>query len=124
MWVEAIAVDLTAHLKSTLYGFFRTVPCHRREERCFHIGGEAMPICSRCLFILIGMLFLPLFLIYPLPIYIGFVLQVPMVLDGWTQLKRWRTSTNALRSATGLMSGLGLSIGISGLFWSIIAWLP
>ncbi|WP_231578705.1 DUF2085 domain-containing protein [Rossellomorea marisflavi] len=52
-------MDLTAHLKSTLYGFFRTVPCHRREERCFHIGGEAMPICSRCLFILIGMLFLP-----------------------------------------------------------------
>ncbi|WP_269430399.1 DUF2085 domain-containing protein [Rossellomorea marisflavi] len=47
-----------------------------------------------------------------------------MVLDGWTQLKRWRTSTNALRSATGLMSGLGLSIGISGLFWNIIAWLP
>lgn len=83
-----------------------------------------MPICSRCLFILIGMLFLPLFLIYPLPIYIGFVLQVPMVLDGWTQLKRWRTSTNALRSSTGLMSGLGLSIGIAGLFWNIIAWLP
>ncbi|GLI83464.1 hypothetical protein ANABIO32_11570 [Rossellomorea marisflavi] len=83
-----------------------------------------MPICSRCLFILIGMLFLPLFLIHPLPIYIGFVLQVPMMLDGWTQLKRWRTSTNALRSATGLMSGLGLSIGIAGLFWKIIAWLP
>ncbi|KQU63150.1 hypothetical protein ASG66_01690 [Bacillus sp. Leaf406] len=124
MWVEAIAVDLTAHLKSMLYGFFRTVPCHRREERCFRIGGEAMPICSRCLFILIGMLFLPLFLVYPLPIYVGFVLQLPMMLDGWTQLKRWRTSTNALRSATGLMSGLGLSIGISGLFWNIIAWLP
>ncbi|WP_442638213.1 DUF2085 domain-containing protein [Rossellomorea marisflavi] len=82
-----------------------------------------MPICARCLFILVGFLFLPLFLLSPLPIYLGFILQVPMVLDGWTQLKGWRTSTNPIRSVTGLMSGIGLSIGISGFFWLILSLL-
>ncbi|AJD93641.1 hypothetical protein JMA_43240 (plasmid) [Jeotgalibacillus malaysiensis] len=44
-----------------------------------------------------------------------------MLVDGITQLKGWRTSTNTLRTVTGLMSGIGLSIGITSIFYFIIA---
>ena len=78
-----------------------------------------MPICARCLFMHIGILSLPVFLFYPLPLWLGICLQAPLLLDGLTQLKGWRTSTNALRIATGLLSGAGLAIGITSIFWWI-----
>lgn len=38
---------------------------------------------------------------------LGVLLHIPMVVDGYTQLKKWRESTNSLRIATGLLSGIG-----------------
>lgn len=73
-----------------------------------------MPICSRCLSILLGYLFVPLFLVYPLPIWVGLLAQTPMLIDGFTQKWGWRQSNNFLRTITGLVSGIGLSIGIAG----------
>jgi len=40
---------------------------------------------------------------------IGVLLNVPMLADGYTQLRGWRVSNNLLRTFTGLMSGLGMS---------------
>lgn len=82
-----------------------------------------MPICARCLFMHIGILLLPLFLFYPLPLWLGICLQAPLLLDGLTQLKGWRTSTNGLRILTGLLSGAGLAIGITSTFWYIADWM-
>jgi len=81
-----------------------------------------MPICSRCLSILIGSLFLPVFFFYPQPLWIGLLLQLPMVIDGVTQAKGLRTSTNRLRTLTGLGSGVGLAIGITSIFYLIIGY--
>lgn len=79
-----------------------------------------MPICARCLAMLVGMATIPFFLFYPLPLWLGILLQVPMLVDGLTQLKGWRKSTNTLRTVTGLLSGAGLAIGITSLFYIII----
>lgn len=95
------------------------VPCHRLPERSLFIKGKQMPVCTRCMFMIIGTAFIPLLLLTStyLPLWLGIVLNIPMVLDGYTQLKRWRSSTNLLRGITGLMSGFGLSIlAVSGAF--------
>lgn len=93
-----------------LYKACLLIPCHRRKERCLHIKGKQMPICTRCFAILLGHLLIPLFFIYSIPFYIGFLLQIPMIVDGYTQLKKWRTSNHILRFLTGVISGAGLSI--------------
>jgi uncharacterized membrane protein len=105
-------VDLTATLKKGVREFFLLVPCHRKPERCLHIKGKPMPICARCFSILIGYLFIPLLFFAAIPFWIGVLLQIPMLIDGFTQRKGLRTSNNTLRSITGLISGFGLSVGI------------
>ncbi|TCP69048.1 DUF2085 domain-containing protein [Baia soyae] len=88
------------------------VPCHRKASRCFHVNGKPMPICARCLSILVGYLWLPVFLLLPFPVpwWLGFLLQIPTLIDGVTQLVKFRESTNTLRCVTGLLSGIGMSI--------------
>jgi uncharacterized membrane protein len=97
---------------SLLRELILTIPCHRRPDRCLRFRGQPMPICARCLSILLGFLFIPpLFLLHPpLPWWWGVTLQLPMLVDGFTQKWGWRESTNLLRVTTGLLSGLGLSI--------------
>ncbi|MGD8190699.1 DUF2085 domain-containing protein [Brevibacillus ginsengisoli] len=87
------------------------IPCHRNPARSFFINGKQMPLCARCTAILLGYLMLPVFLfVYPsVPFYIGLLLQVPMLIDGYTQLRKWRESTNWLRALTGFLSGAGQS---------------
>lgn len=110
---ELTVVDLTVvALKRVTTKALLTVPCHRKHERCFYIKGKPMPICSRCLSILVGYGFIPLLFAFHIPLWVGIVLQFPMVIDGYTQLKGWRTSNNTLRMITGLISGFGLSVGI------------
>ena len=111
----------TVRLKQFMVDACMVVPCHRNPERCHHIKGKPMPICARCLAMLTGFLAIPVLLFYPLPLWLGILMQVPMLVDGITQLKGWRTSTNTLRTVTGLMSGIGLSIGITSIFYFIIA---
>lgn len=90
----------------------RFVPCHRRPDRSIHIKGKVFPICARCMAILLGYMFvIPLlFISFQMPLYVGILLNIPMVVDGYTQLKKWRKSNNALRILTGLLSGMGFSI--------------
>lgn len=96
------------------------VPCHRMPERSLHIGGKKSPLCARCMSILVGYLFIvPLIFVeipLSLPIYllIGCLLNIPMVTDGYTQLRKWRKSNNTLRVVTGLLSGLGQSMLVVG----------
>ncbi|WP_180953829.1 DUF2085 domain-containing protein [Bacillus sp. M6-12] len=108
--MERIVVG--AVFKKAIRELFLYVPCHRKPERCYHIKGKPMPICSRCLSILLGYLFIPFLFFVDIPFWVGILLQFPMVLDGYTQLKGWRMSNNFLRTMTGLISGFGLSVGI------------
>ncbi|MEW9671527.1 DUF2085 domain-containing protein [Ammoniphilus sp. 3BR4] len=88
------------------------IPCHRLKARSFSIFGKQFPICARCTGILVGFLLMPVVLFIPwsIPFWIGLLLNIPMIIDGYTQLKRWRQSNNSLRFFTGLVGGLGLSV--------------
>lgn len=98
------------HLKSILNLQF--VPCHRMKSRSYVIFGRQFPICARCTSILLGYLTVPLlfYLHVRLPLILGIAFNIPMVLDGYTQLKKLRTSNNFLRTMTGLLSGFGQAI--------------
>lgn len=88
------------------------VPCHRKPTRCLHIHGKPMLICARCFSILLGYSFVPILLLIPIsiPWWVGFIAQIPTMIDGFTQLWGWRESNNFFRVMTGLISGFGLSV--------------
>jgi uncharacterized membrane protein len=91
---------------------YKKLPRNRKTERCFYINGKPMPICVRCVSILMGYTSIPFILLVHIPFWVGILCQIPMIIDGYTQLLNWRTSNNILRLITGLVSGVGLSIGI------------
>jgi uncharacterized membrane protein len=88
------------------------VPCHRLKSRSITIKEYTLPLCARCTGILAGYLFFPFLLIAGiyLSLWLGLLLNVPMVLDGWTQKRKYRMSNNILRVTTGIMSGFGQSV--------------
>lgn len=101
----------------TLFRLF----CHGMPERCFHLWGVPMPICTRCTAIYVGLaLAIAAFALLPRLTERGarFLLLaavVPLGVDGLTQLVRLRESTNGLRSATGLIAGIAFGL------WAITA---
>jgi uncharacterized membrane protein len=103
--------------------FIEIVPCHRRKSRSLTIKGYTLPLCARCTGILAGYLFFPFLLLLGLhfPLWLGILLNLPMVLDGWTQKKKLRMSNNLLRLTTGIVSGLGQSLLIVSISQIIIS---
>ncbi|MDQ0229638.1 DUF2085 domain-containing protein [Metabacillus malikii] len=101
------------------------IPCHRIPERCLHIKGKPMPLCTRCFAILIGYLFTPIALIaeIAIPLWLPFILALPLLIDGFTQRWKWRKSTNSLRFLTGLLFGVGQSLFISSIVVYAVDWL-
>lgn len=99
------------------------VPCHRMKSRSLTIKGCTLPLCARCTGILLGYLLFPLLLIVELnlPLWLGILLNFPMVLDGWTQKRKLRLSNNPLRLTTGIVSGIGQSIIIVSISQRIIS---
>lgn len=89
-----------------LNDFFLGLPCHRKKERCLHIKGVQMMLCSRCFAIYISYLFLPLFFLIPYHFnyfFISILLLFPLIIDGYTQKFGWRLSNNKLRIFTGFL---------------------
>jgi uncharacterized membrane protein len=99
------------------------VPCHRMKSRSLTIKGYTLPLCARCTGILAGYLFFPFILLLGVhfPLWLGIILNFPMVLDGWTQKRKFRMSSNSLRLTTGIVSGLGQSLIIVSVSQSIIS---
>lgn len=103
-----------------LGNFLSIVPCHRKKERCIHIKGKPFPLCARCMAALLGYIAVPFCLLFirdfKLSIFLlGIFLLLPLIIDGYTQLKGLRESTNTLRVLTGLLFGLGQSICIASI---------
>ncbi|MCM3617500.1 DUF2085 domain-containing protein [Sutcliffiella horikoshii] len=80
-------------------------------------------MCFRCMSIMLGYLaVIPLLWMtadvsFFNMLVVGILLNIPMVIDGYTQLRGWRVSNNFLRSSTGLISGIGMScIIVAGSF--------
>lgn len=101
------------------------IPCHPLPERCIHIKGKPMPICARCFAMILGYIFVPFLVIAQIhaPIWIPVLLTLPLLIDGFTQMWKWRTSNNVVRIITGLMFGLGQSVFISTVVWSLSDWM-
>jgi uncharacterized membrane protein len=87
--------------------------CHRIPERTFKINNRYFPVCSRCTGIYIGffLFFIQnyIFSLYLTPLF-GFIMIIPMFIDGTTQFFGFRKSNNKLRLITGLIAGYGYGI--------------
>ena len=86
--------------------------CHRIPNRCLTIHGKTMPICSRCLGLIIGgivSLFAIFFISFSyILLFLSPLLFLPLIFDGFTQLAKIRESNNILRLVTGLLAGIGI----------------
>lgn len=92
----------------------RSLLCHHDPSRSFWFRGRPFPLCSRCtgfwgslpVFSVVG-LFLPhLPEADPLRLALLYILSlIPLGVDGYTQYKGWRESTNGIRLLTGLLAG-------------------
>ncbi len=98
-----------------------TLVCHQRPDRSFHWRGRPLPLCARCtgfyLALPIGLAAALLLQVYAGASYLAWlvvtlVAVAPMALDGLTQLLGFRTSTNLLRLATGVLAGAVIGIDI------------
>jgi len=85
--------------------------CHRRSDRSLFFRGKQLPVCARCTGMLLGYLAYPLMLLnlVEIGVLICLGMQLPALLDGYTQYRGWRESNNTLRVITGLLSGVGQS---------------
>ncbi|WP_243577940.1 DUF2085 domain-containing protein [Clostridium minihomine] len=96
--------------------FARHWGCHQMPERSFSFRNYQFPLCARCTGIITGEI-VSLFFSFFAPLSWKIILLlIPMAIDGFTQLRGWRTSTNLLRFITGLLGGYAI---IAFLFWII-----
>jgi len=74
---------------------------------------------------LLGYFLFPFLLVVSVivPIWVPFVMAIPLVIDGITQRLKWRKSNNLLRFITGLMFGVGQSLLISTVVWHMVGWI-
>ena len=101
--------------------------CHRKPERTFKIKDYYFPVCSRCTGFYAGAFSYFVYVYFnfveytPTLIFIGFLMLIPAVMDGSTQLFSFRESNNLIRLITGLIGGIGLAILIKALKYFILS---
>lgn len=87
---------------------FRMFACHHRPDRSFFWRGKPFPVCARCTGLYAGYAAgAVLFWWLPADLRWG-LLALPLAVDGYTQYRGWRTSTNTLRFLTGFPAGIGV----------------
>lgn len=103
--------------------------CHGDPSRCLWIKGKPLPLCSRCItfypFMIVGAIVaLPIAVLLDpsaWTVLVSFILlELPLVVDGYTQYLGWRSSNNILRAVTGALSGTGIGGAITFMIASII----
>lgn len=107
-WITAMS------LAKRLYG------CHQLPERSFFIGGYQFPLCARCTGITIGYLLALLLCILQMivPLWLSFLMLIPLIVDGGVQLLFYIMSNNIRRFVTGLVFGVGfIHISINVIFY-------
>ncbi len=93
-----------------VYGFF----CHQQPSRSFFLFGSQVAICSRCLafyssILLVGLI-VSLRNFRPLSAVSAFALAFPAVADVTLQAVHLTESTNLIRTTTGLLLGMAVSL--------------
>ena len=93
--------------------------CHQRSDRSFSVRSRQVPVCARCLGLLIGPAFSGLYVCYPHP-PLAFGCIIAFLLDSVTQMFGLRESNNWLR----LFTGAGFSASALYLIiWGGTVWL-
>ncbi len=112
-----LSVDILFIIMFLIKLKYNYIRCHRINDRCLDfMQNKSWRICSRCLFIYIGIFSFPIWFGITTQIsiisllFICLIMQIPMLVDGYTQKIKKRVSNNFLRSITGLISGVGLGI--------------
>lgn len=77
-----------------------SVGCHQRRDRSFSWRGRQVPLCARCLGMLVGPVLVPLYFCFPNP-WIAVVSFSAFLVDASTQFVGLRESNNWLRLLTG-----------------------
>ena len=93
--------------------------CHQLPERSFFIGKYQMPICARCLGVIIGYITSVILLIFNfrINIYISLLFIFITLLDWSLQFFNILISNNFRRLITGILGGIGI---ISIIYFIII----
>lgn len=87
----------------------RIFGCHCRDDRSFHYKGVKFPLCARCTGELSGIICgMAIYAFFQMSWYGYVVLMIPLIIDGFVQLKTQYQSTNARRFVTGVLFGYGL----------------
>ena len=97
--------------------------CHRRKDRTIHIFGLGKYLCARCQGLLIGMAFGIMLRLLGLrfSLIISLIFVSPLLIDGFTQLFKYRESNNILRFITGFLASVGIiCCNMSLNFWKYL----
>lgn len=103
-------------ISAVIYRFY-SVSCHQIDDRCFHIAGSKMAVCSRCFSIYSGMFFSAV--IYPLifrlkkisfPNPLIFIIPaIILALDYFLDYFGLFKNTMLTRSISGFLFGAGIA---------------
>jgi uncharacterized membrane protein len=93
--------------QSLLWRVALVARCHQRPDRSYVFHGRQVPLCARCLGMLVGAVLVPL---YCTNLRFAATLIAAMLLDGLTQAMHLRESRNWLR----LLTGVGFALGCGG----------
>ncbi len=116
-YIGLVAISIIYYISIGFDMYHNKLKCHRKRERTLKfMRNNQYRICARCLMMYIGIGMFPLtyYVTHSISILIliliMFIAQIPLLVDGFTQYKKLRVSNNYLRSITGIVSGLGLSL--------------
>jgi len=113
-------------ISADFYAALRPI-CHQWPTRCLWVFGSNTALCTRCLGIFIALLLSGLFFGIKSPDRIywktAILMNLPALVDGYTQLKGWRLSNNYLRLITGLLAGVGAGAFLFPVYFKLVAGL-
>ncbi len=100
-----------------LFNFIGSLICHQRPDRTLFVGGHYLPVCARDTGIFVGLIVGYLLIIVfrnkkakgPPNLLVAMAMMLPLLIDSFSQLFGFWTSTNDLRLLTGLLFGSALA---------------
>lgn len=118
MWKQIQNVDKNKLWIKSMIWFDKYWGCHQLPERSFFFKGYQLPICARCLGIIIGYILGIILLIsrYKLNIFLSLLLMLTTLIDWSLQFFKILSSNNFRRLITGILAGIGLI----GLYYYIL----
>lgn len=88
--------------------FGHRLGCHQMPQRSFFYHGYQFPVCARCTGVIIASVIATIvFFLFPIKIWLAFVMSFIMFMDWYIQYLNIKQSNNIRRLITGLIGGYG-----------------